>query len=115
MYTKYQKGTNFEYLIKAKLEQKGYFVIRSAGSKGLFDLIAFSPKNWDEKRLKNNYIYSDHHILAIQCKSVGRISKEQIDEIVEKAKTYGLIPILATKLNRRPILVNLEDRTVTPL
>jgi len=115
MYTKYQKGTKFEYLVKAKMEQKGYFVIRSAGSKGVFDLIAFSPKNWDERRLKNNCIYPDYHILAIQCKSVGKISKEQIDEIVKTAKTYGLIPMLATKLNNRPLLVNLEENIAIPL
>jgi len=115
MTTKYQKGTQFEYLVKAKLEKKGYFVVRSAGSKGMFDLIAFSPKNWDERRLKTNCIYSEYHILAIQCKSIGRINKEQIDEIVKTAKTYGLIPMLATKLNRKPILIDLEDNTVTPL
>jgi len=111
MTTKYQKGTQFEYLIKTKLEQKGYLIIRSAGSKGVFDLIAFSPKNWDERRL----IYSEYHILAIQCKTIGRINKKQVEVLVKTAKTYGLIPMLATKLNRKPILINLEDNTVSLL
>lgn len=43
MGTKYQKGARREYAIKSKLEKKGYFVMRSAGSHGPADLIAIHP------------------------------------------------------------------------
>lgn len=49
----YKKGRQFEYRVKRDLEQKGYFVIRSAGSHSPFDLIAFSQEG----------------VLFIQCKT----------------------------------------------
>lgn len=42
--SRYKKGVAFERRIKYWLEEKGYYVIRSAGSHGIFDLIAI-PKN----------------------------------------------------------------------
>lgn len=36
----YANGANYERKIANKLRQKGYYVMRSSGSKGLFDLIA---------------------------------------------------------------------------
>ena len=39
---KYEKGRRFEYKVKKFYEHLGYYVIRSASSKGLFDLIAFN-------------------------------------------------------------------------
>jgi len=41
--TKYTKGADLERKIKKELEEAGYYVIRSAGSKGRFDLAAFHP------------------------------------------------------------------------
>lgn len=38
--SKYNKGVNFERRVRKDLENKGYYVVRSAGSKGVFDLIA---------------------------------------------------------------------------
>lgn len=37
----YKNGRAFEYRVKHYLEENGYWVIRSAGSKGEADLIAF--------------------------------------------------------------------------
>lgn len=37
----YKNGRAFEYRVKHYLEEQGYWVIRSAGSKGEADLIAF--------------------------------------------------------------------------
>ncbi|MEM1668908.1 MAG: restriction endonuclease [Thermofilaceae archaeon] len=58
--TNYQKGRNFEYLIRKKLESKGFLVIRSAGSKGLFDLVAIKENEVyliQCKKNKNNFLY----------------------------------------------------------
>lgn len=38
--TNYQRGRALEYKIKNQLEEEGYLVLRTAGSHGLFDLIA---------------------------------------------------------------------------
>lgn len=43
--TAYTKGRNFEYKVRDDLIEKGYYVTRSAGSKGLIDLVAIHPKN----------------------------------------------------------------------
>jgi len=39
----YIKGRYYEYKVKEILERSGYIVFRSAGSHGLFDLIALHP------------------------------------------------------------------------
>jgi len=40
----YSKGRRLEYKVKHRLEAKGWYVVRSAGSKGLIDLVAIKPK-----------------------------------------------------------------------
>ena len=37
---RYKKGTSYEYIVKRKLEEKGYEVHRAYASRGTFDLIA---------------------------------------------------------------------------
>ena len=59
MATAYQKGRNFENYIARKLEDK-YYVVRSAGSKGAFDLVAISNGSvYGIQCKKNNYIAAD--------------------------------------------------------
>jgi hypothetical protein len=55
----YVAGRRVEYLMKQELEDWGYYVIRSAGSKGAFDLAAF-----DQTELFN------HPVRLIQLKAV---------------------------------------------
>lgn len=64
----YNSGRRFEYRVKKYLENKGYYVMRSAGSKSPFDLIAI-PK------------YNGSIILLIQCKHGVKISKKEILKI----------------------------------
>lgn len=40
--TNYQSGARAERLLRAKLKRHGYEVVRSAGSKGMFDLVAWN-------------------------------------------------------------------------
>lgn len=87
----YAKGRNFEYYIKQKLEKDGCFVIRSAGSHGVFDLIA----------IKNGIAW------GIQCKKGGYISKAEKDNIIWTAKLYGIIPCIAIKKDGKAIVINL--------
>lgn len=47
MSTRYEQGRAFEHYVKSKLEDQGWWVTRSAGSKGEADLIAIQPgKVW---------------------------------------------------------------------
>lgn len=45
MNTKYLRGRRAEYKVIAKLRADGYTTIRSAGSKGLWDVVAYQSLN----------------------------------------------------------------------
>ena len=77
---RYVKGRNFEYRVKRYFEAKGYFVVRSAGSKGVFDLIAIT----------------DGEVIGIQCKKHGQVSKDELNRIIEVSKKYRIKPRIAT-------------------
>ena len=73
----YISGRNFEYRVKKYLEQRGYYVIRSAGSKTPFDLIAIPTTD-------NLALLPD--VLLIQCKHGSKISKAEKIRIEEMQK-----------------------------
>jgi Holliday junction resolvase hjc len=50
---RYRKGTYYEYKIGKLLLARGYYIVRSAGSRGIVDLVAIGR----------------HHTLLIQAKS----------------------------------------------
>lgn len=50
--TRVNKGIRFEYKIRDMYRKMGYYVIRSAGSHGFFDLIAIHPKLKEIKLLQ---------------------------------------------------------------
>jgi hypothetical protein len=56
---RYIAGRNFEYKVKRELESLGWYVIRSAGSKSLFDLIGIKIQRI-EGELKNYLEYQIH-------------------------------------------------------
>ena len=73
----YNSGRNFEYRTKKYLEQKGYYVMRSAGSKTAFDLIAIPM-------VDNLPLWS--HTLLIQCKhgtSISKATKQTLKDFQE--------------------------------
>lgn len=72
----YIKGRRYEYEVKKILTRLGYIVLRSAGSHGLFDLIAIHP-------ITKNVIF-------IQVKKEKRID-ENIKRIKELFKDFGKV------------------------
>jgi Holliday junction resolvase len=80
---KYEQGRRFEYRVKNYLIKKGYFVVRSAGSKGAADLIAILP-------------YCNHSkVFLIQCKyGKGQIDRQEIINLTRLADKYNAIPVL---------------------
>lgn len=78
----YIKGRRYENYIKQKLISKGYLVIRSARSIGVFDLIA----------IKDSKVY------GIQVKkNKNNFRKDEIENMINTAKKYGIIPVIAYK------------------
>lgn len=66
----YNKGRAAEYKTMCMLERAGYICFRTAGSHGLFDVIAFLKSDQTELELPI--------IRAIQCKATKYIAKEDI-------------------------------------
>jgi len=79
---KYMKGYRFELNTKKYMEKRGFYVVRSAGSRGIFDLLS----------VKNGKVY------GIQCKT-SKITSAELTELIDNAKKYGIIPVYATLSN----------------
>lgn len=73
---KYKKGARKEYKIKKQLEGEGWFVVRSAGSKGAADLVAFNKET--------------HEIKLIQVKTYKLSPKQRKEALdpLEALETY---------------------------
>ena len=82
----YSKGAKFERDVIKHLEKKGMYCIRSAGSKGIVDVIA----------IRRHCGMTLVHM--IQCKyGNATMSKKDKNELVELADKFGFIPIYAHK------------------
>jgi Holliday junction resolvase len=79
----YIKGRRREHNLKRKLERAGWLVVRSAGSKGVFDLIAIK-----------------HVTLGLQVKS-AKPSKRELARIVQAIKGRAIIGVVSIQNGRR--------------
>ncbi len=79
MSTPYRTGRDFEYKVRTYLQDNGYSVIRSAGSKTKVDLVAIKPGQ----------------ILFVQCKRGGVLPAAEWDEILTLAGHARAVPVLA--------------------
>ena len=77
----YDRGSNFERRVKGYLEVKGWYVMRSAGSHGLVDLIA----------LRQGEVW------LIQNKIGGMDSKHNKEQLLELAKDNGFRAFLVSR------------------
>jgi Holliday junction resolvase len=93
MSSPYVKGRAFEHYVKRKLEAKEWIVIRSRGSRGVFDLIA----------VRNG------EIMLIQCKWRKPIKEGEKEDLLVKALKAGGIPVLATHINGRVKFIDIRN------
>lgn len=70
----YVSGRAFEYRVKRYLEKKGYYVLRTAGSKSAFDLVAIPMLD------KVPFLVVPD-VLFIQCKHGQSVTKKTKDKI----------------------------------
>lgn len=70
----YQSGRNFEHRVKKHLENKGYYVMRSAGSRGQIDIVAIPTYSYE---------CQVHKTLLIQCKHGTKISKDEREKLLD--------------------------------
>jgi len=93
--TSYNKGRRFEYATRHFLEKKGWVVFRSAGSKGVADLVALRAGE----------------IWLVQCKLNGWMSPAERLAFSEVARELGVVPMIAFKEKRKLILQEVTDGT----
>ncbi len=72
------KGTRLERAAKRRLEEKGYVVIRSAGSHGPFDLVALKSRTPDAGTTLGGLGESDE-VLCVQVKANRKPTKVQVE------------------------------------
>ena len=75
----YRNGADLERAAKRHLEDNGYYVIKSGGSKGIVDLAAFKPME----------------VLFVQCKRDGYVAPAAREDLRALARGLGAIPIVA--------------------
>jgi len=90
--TSYSKGRNFEYRTRHYLENKGFVVFRSAGSRSVADLIALRAGE----------------VWLVQCKSDGCMSPLERRNFAEVAAELGVMPILASREGRKLLLKEVQ-------
>jgi len=92
----YVKGANFERQVKKQYEEIGYLVVRTAGSHGVADLVAFPP-------LRN---VKEWNPILIQCKNTKKVYlPDDMKELKSIADRYGLRAVLISKQNKKLPLV----------
>ena len=69
--TPYERGRNKEYRITSYFKKRGWNAVRTAGSHGIFDVIAIDP--------------FDKRIRLIQSK-LGKLSDRQREKLLEEGK-----------------------------
>ena len=85
--TAYRRGADFERRVKARLEEQGWTVFRTAGSHSPADLIAFKPIDTGDRY--------EVDVRFIQCKSgVAKMSKRERQEFREFAERLCAEPVV---------------------
>jgi Holliday junction resolvase len=85
-------GDYFERRTKDALEADGFYVIRTAGSHGIADLVA---------------LRAGEPALMISCKRGGAIGRAELFRLVDTARKAGALAVLARQ--RRPGWAELEE------
>jgi len=85
----YKKGYRFEREIFNLFSSAGFYVIRSAGSHGVFDLVCVK----------------DGVVFGIQCKYNNHLNKREEMAMKVAFKQYGIIPLYAFRKPREPLVL----------
>lgn len=94
--SRYDAGRDLEYRVRDMLTAAGYLVVRSAGSKGIVDLVALP-------RIDSPAYGALSAPLAVQCKRGGVLPRAEWNRLVTEALSVSAVPVLATYTPRQPI------------
>jgi Holliday junction resolvase len=97
--TNYNRGRAFEYKVRDLFRESGYYVIRSAGSKGIADLVA----------IKNESGWSMNETCFIQCKKSGKLNGIEKKDMIDLCSKLAVTPILARYKEKKIELIELRE------
>jgi len=98
----YVSGRNFEYRIAKWLKDRGYYVVRSYASKGIFDLVATPPRS---SKLSGALLIQAKHSRSGKVK----ISSEEKTRLAAASRRYKAKSVIAYNEGRK-----LKWRLVNP-
>jgi len=99
MSSRYSYGASLEYRVRDDFEQEGYYVVRSAGSAGVADLVALD-------------MYAPGPPVMIQVKRAkGTMSVAAWNHLLRIAGAAGAVPVLAVEHPTRPLVYTLQRIT----
>ena len=86
--TRYERGRSFEYRVIKELRDRGFYVLRSAGSKGAFDLVAFDKDRVfliqvKKKNLTRDYIEKNKIEMTIEDYNKNKGFKDKFIKITD--------------------------------
>lgn len=76
MLTNYRRGARLEYRVKQRLEAAGFYVVRSAGSHGVADLVG----------IKDGQVY----LVQVKGKRASQNERKGLEEVVAKYGGFGI-------------------------
>lgn len=82
MANNYNRGAQFERKVGSDLTDRGYRVVRSAGSHSPADIVA---------------LCAGMQPVGVQCKTNGRLDPEEWDKFFWWCERAGAVPVLASK------------------
>lgn len=104
MATPYQRGHRFERTVEDALARRGWRVVRSAGSRGPIDLVAWLPHH--PPTSSRRAWPSLRRIVAVQCKRHGAITARESEALRDACR--GLTTeAYVIRSNRRHLEVRL--------
>ena len=92
---RYRQGANFERTVKKKLEKENWYVLRSAGSHSIVDLVCFRGGV----------------VRLVQCKIDGYLSPNEREQLLELAAQNGFSAYLVKREGKEIIFVELTPQS----
>jgi Holliday junction resolvase len=82
----YRRGVALEYIVKKSFESYGFFVVRSAGSHSIADLVAIG--------------YGTTYLVQCKAVPVSKVKRFEILELIKTCEKCGATPVLVVKGER---------------
>ena len=91
---RYAKGRTFEYKVRDRLREEGWFVVRAAGSKGIADLVAIK---------QSEKVPHTPQVALVQVSARKKPFKD-VKKLLDLCNELNVTPCLAIKGSKIPLV-----------